>query len=219
MRAFIKTVIPVLSLSLLLGCEGKFESNVNLKAVNLLLPENNSQCFGTKSPSGLINVTFDWDDAEGANSFMLEYLDTKSGDQKSETVIESSINLELRPGTLYKWQVTVSDDFGNSKTSTEFSFYTEGLAEANHVPFPASLEVLNNGNGTAELKWQSTDLDGDIDFYQIFFSSQDPPANLIPETSQTSITTDITMGTTYYYEVLTYDKNGNSSKNRMVVDF
>ena len=213
------TLIVSLLTVFLLGCEGKFESNVDLKAAVLLLPENNSQCLGTELPSGQISVQLDWEDVEGANSFLLEYEDAVSGEQYSESVSESGINLDLDPGTLYNWKVTVSDDFGNTKTSSEFNFYTEGVAEANHVPFPPNLEVTNNGDDTVTLSWQSTDLDNDIDYYKVFFSPNDPPNLLIEETDQTSTTTAIEPGKMYYFEVITFDGNGNFSNNRMLVNF
>lgn len=203
----------------LLGCEGKFESNVDLKAAVLILPENNSQCLGTKLPSGQISVQFDWEDVEGVNSFLLEYEDAVSGEQYSELVSESGINLDLDPRTLYNWKVTVSDDFGNTKTSSEFNFYTEGVAEANHVPFPPNLELTNNGDDTVTLSWQSTDLDSDIDYYKVFFSPNDPPNVLIEQTNQTSTTVAIEPGKMYYFEVITFDVNGNFSNNRMILNF
>ncbi|MBA4746868.1 MAG: fibronectin type III domain-containing protein [Muricauda sp.] len=213
------TIIVSLFFILLTGCEGKFETNVDLQAVTLLLPENNSQCLGTELASGLISVQLDWEDVEGVNSFLLEYEDVVAGTQFTELTGASSTILDLEPGTLYRWKITVADGFGNSKTSEEFTFYTEGLSEENHVPFPPNLGVNNNGDNTVTLSWQSTDLDNDINYYNVFFSLNDPPDELISETDQTSATTAIEPNTMYYFKVIAYDKNGNFSSNSISVEF
>jgi fibronectin type 3 domain-containing protein len=213
------TFIVSLFFILLIGCEGKFETNVNLQAVTLLLPENNSQCLGARTSSNLIAVEFDWEEREGVNSFLLEYEDVVTGTQFTELTEASSTILDLEPGTLYRWKVTVTDGFGNSKTSEEFTFYTEGLSEANHVPFPPNLGINNNGDNTVELSWQSTDLDNDIDYYNVFFSLNDPPEELISATDQTSATTAIEPNNLYYFKVIAYDKNGNFSSNSISVEF
>jgi hypothetical protein len=213
------TFIVSLFFILLTGCEGKFETNVDLQAVTLLLPENNSQCLGARTSSNLIAVEFDWEEREGVNSFLLEYEDVVTGTQFTELTEVSSTILDLEPGTLYRWKVTVTDGFGNSKTSEEFTFYTEGLSEANHVPFPPNLGINNNGDNTVTLSWQSTDLDNDIDYYNVFFSLNDPPEELISATDQTSATTAIEPNNLYYFKVIAYDKNGNFSSNSISVEF
>jgi hypothetical protein len=142
----------------------------------------------------------------------LEYEDTVLGEQLSETVTTSSLELNLEPGTQYIWSVTVTDNSGNSKKSNQFSFYTEGLATQNHVPFPAEVAISDNGDGTANLFWESLDLDDDIDFYQVFFSSDNPPNELFRETDEISSTQPIVAGETFYLKVKTVDENGNFSE-------
>ncbi|WP_318310107.1 fibronectin type III domain-containing protein [Flagellimonas crocea] len=214
MGSFIRnTFIVSLFYILLTGCEGKFETNVDLQAVTLLIPENNSQCLGTELGSGLISVQLDWEDVDGMNSFLLEYEDVVTGTQFTELTEASSTILDLEPGTLYRWKVTVTDGFGNSKTSEEFTFYTEGLSEANHVPFPPNLGVIDNGDNTVDLSWQSSDLDDDISHYKVFFSPNDPPDEVISGTDQTSTTIGVEPNMEYFFKVIVYDENGNFSSN------
>ncbi len=201
---------------LFLSCEGKFEPINSLDAALLLLPANNQECLGIDLPNGKIQVAFDWEDVNGVSSYTLEYEDSVTGESFTVTSLESNLDLELEPGTLYSWRVTVSDDFGNSKTSDPFNFYTEGLAEENHVPFPAEINITDNGNGTVTIAWQGSDLDGDIDFYDVFFSNEDPPSQLLSETTDSSTTVEIQNGITYYLNVRTVDENGNYSDSKRV---
>ena len=212
-RLFILKIVVLLFV--FTSCEDKFEPINSLNSVNLLVPPNNEQCFGTKLETNKIRVAFDWDDTDQIAEYIINYADGVTGESNSMTTSESSISIDLEPGTIYTWSVTVSDGFGNSKTSPEFSFYTEGLTEPNHVPFPADLEFINNGNGTVDIFWQGLDLDDDIDYYQVFFSADNPPNELFSSTNEISITRDIIAGTTYYLMVLTYDENGNYSESRL----
>lgn len=209
-------IVQIVALAfVLIGCEGKFEPTSSLDSVNLLLPLDNEQCFGTRLQTDKIRVEFAWDDINQITQYIINYTDGVTGESNSLTTSESSISIDLEPGTLYSWSVTVSDDFGNSKTSPEFSFYTEGLTEPNHVPFPADLEYINNGNGTVEIFWQGLDLNDDIDYYQVFFSDDNPPSELFSSTNEISTTRDIIVGTTYYFMVLTFDENGNYSESKL----
>ncbi len=140
-----------------------------LTKTNLVSPANNTQCFGTKGNSEKILVQFDWEDVPGISSYLLEYKELTTGVSNSITRSESFAQLELEPGTLYSWTVTISDANGNSVISDEFNFYSEGLSEPNHAPFPADIDFFDNGDGTGTLIYDTFDLDNDIDHYQIFF--------------------------------------------------
>ncbi|MCL6265073.1 fibronectin type III domain-containing protein [Flagellimonas myxillae] len=198
----------------LLSCEGKFEPVNSLGEVQLLLPINNQECLGVDLPNGKIRVSFDWEDVDGVATYELEYEDTVSQETFAASSPTSGLELELEPGTLYAWKVTVSDDFGNSKTSETFNFYTEGLAEENHVPFPAEIDLIDHGDGTATLSWTGTDLDDDIAYYDVYFSNQDPPSQLLSNTTEQSTTVSMQDGITYFINIRTVDENGNYSDSK-----
>jgi hypothetical protein len=209
-------IVQIVALAfVLIGCEGKFEPTNSFDSVNLLLPLDNEQCFGTKLQTDKIRVEFDWDDINEITQYIINYTDGVTGESNSLTTSESYISIDLEPGTLYTWNVTVSNDFSNSKTSNEFSFYTEGLTNPNHVPFPADLEFIDNGNGTVDIFWQGLDLDDDIDFYQVFFSADTTPNEIFSSTNEISSTRDVVPGLTYYLVVLTFDENGNYSESKL----
>jgi hypothetical protein len=220
MKSFkIPSALFVIIALLLFSCEGEFEATSGFSDINLLFPENNEQCLGTNLPNGKIRVNFAWEDVTGTTSYILEYEDTVTGNNFSETTSASSLDIELEPGTLYSWKVTISDDFGGMRSSDTFSFYTEGLADENHVPFPAEIDVVNNGNGTLNISWRGADLDDDISFYNVFFSDSSPPTQLLSETTTESTTVNIQIGRTYYLNVVTVDRNGNFSDSKRSVQF
>lgn len=204
---------------ILTGCEGKFEPINTLNSVNLLLPLDNEQCFGTKLESGKIRVEFDWDDINQPTEYAFYYADGITGDTYSLTTSDSSIIIDLEPGTLYSWNVTVTDDFGHSEKSEDFSFYTEGLADSNHVPFPADISLPENVNNTINVSWEGVDLDNDIDYYQVYFSQENPPTLFIDNTIEQSFNADVEMGATYYLNIVTIDENGNYSDSKVTVTF
>ena len=205
--------------SVFLACEGKFEPNNSLGDINLLLPENNKQCFGTKLESNKIAVEFDWNDVDQITSYTINYVDGVTGESNLLTTTDSFISIELEPGTLYSWNVTVTDDFGHSEKSEDFSFYTEGLADSNHVPFPADISLPENVNNTINVSWEGVDLDNDIDYYQVYFSQEYPPTLFIDNTIEQSFNADVEMGATYYLNIVTIDENGNYSDSKVTVTF
>jgi hypothetical protein len=213
-RYFILTVIISF---LFFSCEGEFELNDNPTSLTLVLPVNNQECFGTNLPNGKISVAFDWEDVTGVSSYSLEYEDNVSGEQFMASSADSSLNLELEAGTQYTWKVTVIDESGNPRTSDPFNFYTEGLADENYVPFPAEISIMNGGNGTLNISWDGSDLDNDIEFYDVFFSSQNPPVSILSETTAVTTTVNVLSGITYYLNVRTVDRNGNFSDSILTI--
>lgn len=213
-RYFILTVIISF---LFFSCEGEFEPRDGLTNLTLVLPLNNQECLGTNLPNGKIRVAFDWEDVTGVSSYNLEYEDNVSGEQFIAPSVDSSINLELEPGTQYTWKVTVIDEFGNSIMSDAFNFYTEGLAEENHVPFPAAISIFDDDNGSLTISWDGSDLDNDIEFYNVFFSPQNPPTILLSETTAETTTANVQSGITYYLNVRTVDGNRNFSDSILTI--
>lgn len=197
-----------------LGCEGGFEPENNLTDIQLILPINNEQCLGTNLANGRIRVEFDWSAGDAATSYTVEYEDTVTNESFIENSTESTVDIDLEPGTLYRWRVVSRDDSGNSRTSEEFSFYTEGLATENHIPFPAVTAITANGDGTYTLSWVGTDLDDDIAHFNVFFSNENPPSQLLSETILESTSVNVASGETYYLNVRTVDENGNFSDSR-----
>ena len=216
-----KLLIPflVICLNLFIGCEGSVEEVVDtpdpLEAVTLILPENDRQCLGQRLASEQIRVEFDWSDAPDVTSYTVELRDGVSSTTNSVMTTSSSTFINLEPGTLYTWRVTAMDNSGSSETSERFSFYTEGLVESNHVPFPAQITITENTNSTIDISWESTDLDDDIEAYQVFFGTTNPPEEVASNLTETSINLEVTAGETYFLNIRTFDSIGNYSDSRL----
>lgn len=205
--------------TVLLACEGKFVPSNSLGKLSLLLPENNKQCYGTRLESNKIAVEFDWADVDRITSYTVNYVDGVTGESKVLTTTDSFISIELEPGTLYTWNVSVTDDFGHTEKSEDFSFYTEGLADSNHVPFPADISLPDNVTNSINISWEGADLDNDIDYYQVFFSQENPPALFLDNTIEQSFNASVETGATYYLNIVTFDDNGNFSDSKLTVRF
>lgn len=201
------------------GCEGKFEPNGAPDAIQLLLPENNQQCLGLKLDSDKIRVEFDWDDVDDITLYSITYTDGVTDDSMTLTTSDSFISIDLEPGTLYTWSITVENIVGDSITSDEFSFYTEGLNEPNHTPFPAEIAISENMNGTIDISWQGSDLDDDIDYYQVFFGPSDPPEEIEANTANTTLNVTVQPNQAYFLNVRTFDSNGNFSDSKLSQTF
>ena len=88
------------------------------------------------------------------------------------------------------------------------------------MPFPAVIiapgpgsVVFEDVNNEIELQWSGTDLDGDIESYDIYFSTENPPNVLIATSraNETSLKVSVISGTVYYWKVITRDTEGNMS--------
>lgn len=210
-------VLAILSY-LLLSCEGKFEPKENLgpQAVELQFPEPDEVCQeGSSQANGEINVPFRWGSVAEATSYRLEVNGQDSNDQrKVEVPIAATdlveVEVPLQPGTLYTWFVYTLKDKQETK-SAERSFYSRGVADIWYVPFPATISVVDNGGGNATISWASTDVDDDLIGYDVYLSTENPPALLLENTTDTSLQDVFAIGVPYYVAVVAKDAAGNSS--------
>ncbi len=206
--------ILVVQMLLLFSCEGKFEPITSpLGAVELQFPENETLCLeGQFLESGGIQIPFRWSPSPDTGEYRLEVTDQSSLNTQVLNTSETEVNLELRPGTLYVWEVYSLLDDKETK-STSWSFYSEGITVNRHAPFPALITINDQGNGAVDISWTGTDLDEDILNYDLYLSTENPPA-LLFENLSANFTNGLTVtsGLTYYVEVITRDSFGNSSK-------
>lgn len=119
----------------------------------------------------------------------------------------------------------------NSKTTTEPSseswyFYSPG-SQTNYVPFPAEIiapisgsYVFKDINNEVTLKWSGADADNDIESFEIYFSTENPPQTLVAtaNASTTEEKVSVVSKTVYYWRVITKDREGNASDTG-VLDF
>jgi len=106
-----------------------------------------------------------------------------------------------------------------SASSASWNFYNSGY-QTTYAPFPAEIQapemgatVFKDGNDEVELSWTGADVDNDIDGYEVYFSTENPPETLIfspgPNASIQNVT--VAENIVYYWRIVTIDEEGNTS--------
>ena len=104
--------------------------------------------------------------------------------------------------------------------SEQWKFYLAGDAIVNYAPFPAELLSPRSGanvtqvNNLITLNWTSTDVDGDLDRFEVYLDQTD--ASILVESinyqaDETSIEVEVENDSTYYWKVISIDASGNQS--------
>lgn len=188
--------------------------------VSLVAPAKNSECSPIDSSNGNTNlVQFSWQADANTETYQLQIKDLNSGTTQTKTTTALSEILPVTKGTPYSWSVTSKNTKVTETTVSETWFFFSPGTELSYAPFPAEI-VLPNGpkafidaNGEVILKWEGSDLDNDIERYEVYYSTSNPPALFDTTTinEPTSISVAATTNTDYYWKVVTIDREGNSS--------
>ncbi len=208
-------VVLVLLSNILVSCAGKFEPTVDsiaLASAELEFPNDNEICQeGDFLQDGGISIPLQWKLVEGVTGYRIEVVSQTTNEIVEMETLETEITIPLETGTLYVWQVFALFENGESQSERR-SFYSRGLPLNSYAPFPAIISIVDNSNGTVDLSWQSTDVDGDIVGYDIYLSQEDPPNLYLENTANTeALNVAVFSGMTYYVVVETKDGLGNSS--------
>jgi hypothetical protein len=104
--------------------------------------------------------------------------------------------------------------------SSTWKFYNVGESETSYAPFPAELVAPKMGSRlnatTVTLSWAGSDVDNDIDNYDVLFGTLNPPNNSENQgVTDLEISINVTSGNTYYWQVITHDKAGNNSTSEV----
>jgi|GEM_PF-631705 len=132
---------------------------------------------------------------------------------QSETTYEPGT---LQYNTTYFWKIIAHDDLGNSTEGPVWSFVTEPLV--NQAPNPPTTPSPEDGatNQTIEgtsLSWTCSDPESDPLTYDVYFGTENPPAQVA--TGQSESTYDpgtLAYNTQYFWKVVAYDDQGNSTE-------
>jgi len=189
------------------------------KATTLVFPLQNSECNeGVILSETQSRVTFEWNTSEDTDSYTLVLTNLLDNTTKSTTTSNTTKDENILRGVPYSWYVT-SKANGNSTTadSPSWRFYNAGVAVENYAPFPAELVSPVMGSLTttsATLEWIGSDLDNDIESYDVYLGTNNPPTTLHENTNNTtSNTSSLNVDTVYYWSVTTKDGHGNNSQS------
>ncbi|MEW4925598.1 hypothetical protein [Algibacter sp. 2305UL17-15] len=186
------------------------------KVGSLTYPTNNLLCISN-------TLLFEWADAIDPNGDPITYLLEISKDnqfssiEESTTTTANSKSVTLEKGIAYYWRVKATDSKGlSSDYSTVFQFYTEGIAEVNHLPFAPSITAPANegtaSGATTNLQWDASDVDNDPLTYDVYFDTVNPPVTKVGDNqSAKSLTVNLSAATTYYWKVVAKDDKGGQA--------
>jgi predicted secreted protein len=193
------------------------ESNTAPTVPVLISPTNAKLCVSNA-------VTFQWNPSTDANKDVISYqIQVATDNQFTQIVktqeatrIDQIFTLEKNKG--YYWRIKATDSKNlSSEYSIVNSFYTEGDAKANHLPFapglvlPASNSILNSG--LVNLSWTALDADtNDTLLYDIYLGTTNPPTSKIAENkATTTLTITANAATNYYWRVVVKDNKGGET--------
>ena len=215
MRKFIYLLIIQLTLTSCGGGGGDpKESEIVLGTLELTFPVNNTLCTeGTTVSNNEVTIPLRWNTSKNAVSYKAVITNTVSGEKIERVTNANSIDVNLPKGTKFSWKVTAILN-NKEESSNTWSFYTEGISESNHTPFPASITLEDNKNGTINIKWEGLDLDNDIVNYKVYLGDSENSASLVVETENNIIQNQsIDYNKLYFLKITTIDEKDNSSSS------
>lgn len=204
------------------GCKKKNDPKPP-EAVQLLFPEQNSECTtGISLGEETSRVEFLWSPADNTESYELRVTNINTGTVQTIVSSTTSANLPLAKGEPFSWFVrSRNGEVDATVSSAVWNFYNAG-SRTTFAPFPATIispasseNVFKDINNEVTLSWSASDLDNDIESYEVYFSVETQPSDLIrmltPAT--TNIRVSVTSNTVYYWKVVVIDAEGNSSSS------
>jgi len=191
-----------------------------LGVFELVFPDNNQICTESDEVgNNEISIELMWSASQNATSYALELTNTGTGELISTTSNTTSKTVTLPKDAQFSWKVTalLAD---KTKQSTGWSFYTEGVAKENFAPFPAEITVLDNTNSTVDISWEASDLDNDIENFDLKI---DFGTGLLTAFEKLEVNEmknySIDYDRSYNVEVITRDSRGNISIAKTSFDF
>lgn len=182
----------------------------------LVYPSNNLLCIENK-------IDFLWDESVDPDGDAINYIVEISSDVNFDDIVYTKtstgveLNYTLEKGQPYYWRVKAVDNVGGESDYTSAnSFYTEGEAVSNYLPFsPELVSPQDEGEltvGEITLKWNAEDLDNDDLVFDILFNAGYSALEVIAtDITATEYTVNVNSGNTYFWKVVVKDgKSGYS---------
>lgn len=187
---------------------------------SLVSPARDEACTdGTIISDDKSKITFTWKAADHADGYELVIKNLQTDTKESHTATGTKLDVTLSRNTPYSWYVvSKSSKTGETAESGIWKFYNAGPGVISYAPFPADLtspafgESVTASSGSVDLAWNGLDVDGDIANYDVYFGTNTNPPALKSDVKDSFLKgVDIKSGNTYYWKIVTKDKEGNSS--------
>ncbi|ARV16595.1 hypothetical protein [Polaribacter sp. SA4-12] len=222
---YIKLFFLTLCVVTIVSCGSKGEDGVDENpatkpdAAILISPVKDAECNqGNIISSTHSKIVFEWNDAKNADRYTLviKNLETESIEEISTT--KTNLITNLLRGVPYSWSIISSTNGVSDTNSSEtWKFYNAGVAIENYAPFPAELVSPIMGSTvevSTSINWTGNDIDNDIEEYDVYLATTNPPTTLKESTTNTSMDNlSLEANQIYYWQVVTKDKHGNNSQS------
>lgn len=222
-----KRLILFISIWFLLACSDKNkEASPDAPApvkTSLLFPLQNEACTsGTVVSETKSSLVFRWNTAENTDSYEVVLKNLATQAESKIVVKETQAEVTLDRNTPYSWQVISKSSKSNKIAQSDvWKFYNAGPGISSYAPFPAEIvsptfaQEISASNGKITLRWNGSDVDNDIVGYTIYFGKSQTPPLFINDLLENTLTVDVTSNTTYYWKIITKDRQANSSDSRV----
>ncbi|RZJ99315.1 MAG: hypothetical protein EOO43_26885 [Flavobacterium sp.] len=183
------------------------------------MPISNEVCALGPIEAGKSKISFSWSKDENSDKYEVIVKDLKSGNSNTYETTDLKLDISLPVNTPFSWYVrSKSSKNSGSSQSAIWKFYTSGPGIVSFAPFPADKLVptlkqdVTAVNGKVTLSWVGSHVDNNIQGYDIYLSENMNSLALIKENQISSpLSIDVTTKKTYFWKVITKDKNGNQS--------
>ncbi len=214
-------ILALLICFFVIACGGGDDTPKSPESSLLSYPEKNSECTTGVSISETVSeVEFRWLSSANTDIYELQVTNLSSGTSQTINTSSLSSKVPLEKGTPFSWKV-ISKNTGatTNATSETWSFYNAGYITS-FAPFPAEITAPKIGdnafidiNNEVTLKWSGADLDNDIESYDLYFGTENPPTTLLETISSrtTEYKVTATTDTIYYWKIITKDQEENTS--------
>lgn len=207
-----------LFVALCFSCKKKDPANPP-EITQLVFPQNNSECTtGRDIGPNSSMVEFRWQKALNTDTYVVSVTNMNTNITQTESTSALSKEFPLEKGAPYSWLINSKNaSILEAATSQTWRFYNSGF-QTTYAPFPAEIimpafgaSIFMDSNNEVNLSWSGSDIDNDIESYELYFSTTTPPNTLLETSTATSSTVTVESGADYYWKVLTIDGEGNTS--------
>jgi len=224
-----KFIVFVLGIVFIVACGGDDGPPPQPEAALLVFPLQDSECTTGQDVSDTIRqVTFEWQPSANTDSYTLNVVNLNTNVSLQPITTQNTMaSVSIEKGTPFSWSVASrNQSSGLTAVSDTWLFYNAG-SQVTYAPFPAQIiapvpgsTVIISPEGDTNLKWSGSDVEEDIVTFEVYFSEQNPPENILVSTDAvtTETTVSVASGATYYWKVITEDAEGNRSDSG-VFDF
>jgi len=220
----IQTLSVLLTFTLVLWSCSSTPAPLDPSTPSLSFPINEETCLeGTSINDSQSSLEFRWNAAQNAESYRLDIKNLSTNQKESFNTSGTSYSATLLTGTPYSWNITaVGEEGSEPASSVSWKFYLAGAGITNYTPFPSELLAPRSGSsvtpvdGNITLTWNGADVDGDLDYYELYLDTADATTlvqQVNAESSTTAFIVAVESSTTYSWKVIAVDANGNKSNS------